>query len=269
MPALMQVKLLRVLQEKLFTPVGSNREIQTNVRIIAATNRPLEEMMKDGRFREDLFYRLNVVPIYLPQLNDRKDDLEVLIHIFMRKFNQTHSKKLTTISGEALSVLKRYNWPGNIRELENVIEHAFVLESTNAISLGSLPEAVLEYVGVSLIDSMQIISSQSENLKKSAQTFSDDEINSENNFDIDSDLSDENLDDSTDEDISIAFPSNGLLDFNAQKEEFEKQFIIKALKTFKGRINQTAIHANIPKKTLLRKIEKYGLVAKEYAEPKN
>lgn len=272
MPQLMQVKILRVLQEKLFMPVGSNREIQTNVRIIAATNRPLEEMMKDGRFREDLFYRLNVVPIYLPQLNDRKDDLEVLIHIFMRKFNQVHNKKVTSINSDALSVLKRYNWPGNIRELENVIEHAFVLESSNAISLGSLPEAVLEYVGVSLVDSMQIISSQSENLKKSAQTFSDEEMNSENDFDLDSlesQLSDENLDDISDEDISIAFPSNGLLDFNAQKEEFEKQFIIKALKTFKGRINQTAIHANIPKKTLLRKIEKYGIVAKEYAEPKN
>ena len=90
MPQLMQVKILRVLQEKLFTPVGSNREIPTNVRIIAATNRPLEEMMKTGQFREDLFYRLNVVPIFLPQLNDRKDDLDVLINIFVKKFNQVH-----------------------------------------------------------------------------------------------------------------------------------------------------------------------------------
>ena len=276
MPPLMQVKILRVLQEKLFVPVGSNREIQTNVRVIAATNRPLEEMMKDGRFREDLFYRLNVVPIYLPQLNDRKNDLEVLVPIFMRKFNQIQSKKITSISNEAMSILKRYNWPGNIRELENVIEHAFVLESTHAITLGSLPEAILEFAGVSLIESMEIISSQSENIKKSAQVLSPEdlgnEINSERDFDIDSDdlqLIDENSDDTSDEDISIGFSSNGLLDFNAQKEEFEKQFIIKALKTFKGRINQTALHANIPKKTLLRKIEKYGIVAKEYAAPKN
>lgn len=279
MPQLMQVKILRVLQEKLFVPVGSNREIQTNVRIIAATNRPLEEMMKTGRFREDLFYRLNVVPIFLPQLNDRKDDLEVLIHIFMRKFNQVHNKRVTTISNEALSVLKRYNWPGNIRELENVIEHSFVLESTNAITLGSLPESILEHVGVSLVDSMEMISSQSESIKKSGQnsaqsfseinqSLSDFEMNSDHDNEMDSDLSDENLDECSDEDISIAFPSNGLLDFNAQKEEFEKQFIIKALKTFKGRINQTAIHANIPKKTLLRKIEKYGIVAKEYADQK-
>ena len=269
MPQMMQVKILRVLQEKLFTPVGSNREIPTNVRIIAATNRPLEEMVKDGRFREDLFYRLNVVPVFLPQLNDRKDDLEVLIHIFIRKFNQVHNKKITGINSSALTVLKKHTWPGNIRELENVIEHSFVLESTNSICLGSLPEAILEAVGVNLVEAMEIIGSQSQTLKKSAQVLGDEEIDSEGDFDLDSELLDDSLDDGSEEDISIAFPSNGLLDFNAQKEEFEKQFIIKALKTFKGRINQTAIHANIPKKTLLRKIEKYGIVAKEYAELKN
>jgi DNA-binding NtrC family response regulator len=269
MPQLMQVKILRVLQEKVFTPVGSNREIPSNVRIIAATNRPLEDMMKDGRFREDLFYRLNVVPIFLPQLCDRKDDLEVLIHIFIRKFNQVHNKRITGCSNEAMSVLKKYNWPGNIRELENVIEHSFVLESTNKLTLGSLPEAVLEAVGVNLMEAIELIQSQSESVKKSAQAFSDTEIDSENDFDIDSELSDDGMEDSSDEDISMDISPNGLLDFNAQKEEFEKQFIIKALKTFKGRINQTAIHANIPKKTLLRKIEKYGIVAKDYAEPKN
>jgi len=269
MPPLMQVKILRVLQEKLFTPVGSNREISTNVRIIAATNRPLEEMMKEGKFREDLFYRLNVVPVFLPQLNDRKDDLEVLIHIFIRKFNQVHNKKVTGISKDALSVLKKYTWPGNIRELENVIEHSFVLETSNSISLGSLPEAVLEAVGVNLIETMEKIQSQSESLKKSAQSFSDEEADAESDLDVDLNSLDDLDDDSHDEDISIQIESNGPLDFNAQKEEFEKQFIIKALKTFKGRINQTAIHANIPKKTLLRKIEKYGIVAKDYAEPKN
>ncbi|MGZ3690809.1 MAG: AAA-type ATPase lid domain-containing protein, partial [Pseudobdellovibrio sp.] len=236
---------------------------------IAATNRPLEEMMKDGKFREDLFYRLNVVPVFLPQLNDRKDDLEVLIHIFIRKFNQVHNKRITGITTDALTILKKHAWPGNIRELENVIEHAFVLESTNSISMSSLPEAILEAVGISLVEVMAGINSQSETLKKSAQSLSDEEFDSESDLDVDSDLSDENFDESSDEDISIEFPSNGLLDFNAQKEEFEKQFIIKALKTFKGRINQTALHANIPKKTLLRKIEKYGIVAKDYAELKN
>lgn len=268
MPQLMQVKILRVLQEKLFTPVGSNREISSNVRIIAATNRPLEEMMKDGKFREDLFYRLNVVPIFLPQLADRKDDLEVLINIFVRKFNQVHNKKMAGVTKDALNVLKKYNWPGNIRELENVIEHAFVLETANRIGLSSLPEAVLEAVGVSLVETMEHIQSQSETLKKSAQVLGGEEFESEDGLDVDSDADYDFTDDGDADDVSIAIPANSALDFNAQKEEFEKQFIIKALKTFKGRINQTALHANIPKKTLLRKIEKYGIVAKEYAEQK-
>lgn len=270
MPQLMQVKILRVLQEKLFVPVGSNREIPSNVRIIAATNRPLEEMMKDGRFREDLFYRLNVVPVFLPQLNDRKDDLDVLIPIFIKKFNTAHGKKVNGVTKDALVVLKKYNWPGNIRELENVIEHAFVLEPGNLITLASLPESVLEAVGVSLYDSMNLIQNQSMSLDASA-THSGKILDQDlaDSDDLNSCDQEDDLDTGADEDILIDMPSNGgPLDFNAQKEEFEKQFIIKALKTFKGRINQTAIHANIPKKTLLRKIEKYGIVAKEFAEPK-
>ncbi len=268
MPQLMQVKILRVLQEKLFTPVGSNREIPTNVRIIAATNRPLEEMMKAGQFREDLFYRLNVVPIFLPQLNDRKDDLDVLINIFVKKFNQVHGKKITSVTKEALAALKRYNWPGNIRELENVIEHSFVLESSNSISLGSLPEAVLLAAGISLIDDMDKIQSQTESLKISATSLGADLSDEDDDLSIDSDLGDDGDEDLSDELLSSISGSTGPLDFNLQKEEFEKQFIIKALKTFKGKINQTALHANIPKKTLLRKIEKYGIVAKDYAESK-
>lgn len=264
MPQLMQVKILRVLQEKVFTPVGSNREISTNVRIIAATNRPLEEMMKEGKFREDLFYRLNVVPIFLPQLHDRKDDLDTLIKIFIKKFNRIHNKKITGVSKDAFAVLAKYNWPGNIRELENVIEHSFVLESSSQITLGSLPEAILESVGISMIDSLDKIQSQTNNLKNFAADMSDDFSDSHDDFDIDTESSSEDLD----QDISIPLGDNAALDFNAQKEEFEKQFIIKALKTFKGRINQTALHANIPKKTLLRKIEKYGIVAKEYASNK-
>ena len=109
MPQLMQVKLLRVLQEKVFVPVGANREIPSNVRIIAATNRPLEDMMKKGDFREDLFYRLNVIPIFLPSLASRKDDMESMVSMFIRKFNQTHGKKITGISADALAVLKRYD----------------------------------------------------------------------------------------------------------------------------------------------------------------
>lgn len=269
MPQLMQVKILRVLQEKVFTPVGSNREIPTNVRIIAATNRPLEEMIKQGKFREDLFYRLNVVPIFLPDLAARKEDVTTLVQGFIRKFNQLHGKRISGITVDALNVLKRYDWPGNIRELENVIEHAFVLESGHMISLASLPEAVLEATGVNLIelpmDSMVLAednrteSASAAPLTSSTEGFGtpSDATNTKGAFDDEEDM---------DIDASLMVgQGNPDLDFNAQKEAFEKEFIVKALKTFGGRINQTALHANIPKKTLLRKIEKYGIVAKDFS----
>lgn len=258
MPALMQVKILRVLQEKVFTPVGSNREITTNVRIIAATNRPLEDMIKQGTFREDLFYRLNVVPIFLPNLAERKDDIERLINIFVKKFNETHRKRLTGVSADALNVLKRYTWPGNIRELENVIEHAFVLESSHVITLASLPEAVLSACGVDLQALPDQGTSTVTDVAASPAPVAFDGGIDELDADLDLDGDEDDLGDSP--------ITGGALDFNAQKEAFEKEFIIKALKTFKGRINQTALHANIPKKTLLRKIEKYGIIARDYAD---
>lgn len=237
MPMHMQVKLLRVLQEKVFTPVGANREIEANVRIIAATNRPLEEMIKKGEFREDLYYRLNVMPIFLPSLSDRKDDIEHLVNLFIKKFNKAHGKKVIGIAPEALSVLKKYEWPGNIRELENVIEHAFILEESNQLTLSSLPEPMLSAAGIDLsVANMQETTMGSSILD----------------------------DDENDEPSSMIQIPGDELDFTKQKEAFEKEFIVKALKTFKGRINQTALHANIPKKTLLRKIEKYGINAKDY-----
>jgi len=138
-PAL-QVKLLRVLQDQCFTPVGSNREIKTDVRVIAATNRDLETAMKEGHFREDLFYRLNVMPIFLPPLRNRKEDIAPLVHHFMDKFNLKHSKTLSSISSQALEVLEGFHWPGNIRELENAVEHAFILEGSSQLTFQSLPD---------------------------------------------------------------------------------------------------------------------------------
>lgn len=259
MPQLMQVKILRVLQEKLFTPVGSNREFPTNVRIIAATNRPLEDMIKSGAFREDLFYRLNVVPIFLPALAERKDDMEHMVNIFIKKFNLAHGKRINGISADAMAVLKKHSWPGNIRELENVIEHAFVLEMGNIITIASLPESLLIATGTTLIDIS--VDQQAEQVADAGIVVAAQAHSALTNA---SDEDDEYADnDDLDADI-VPFIGNEALDFNAQKEAFEKEFIIKALKTFKGRINQTALHANIPKKTLLRKIEKYGIVAKDY-----
>lgn len=137
-----QVKILRVLQEHTFTPVGSNREVKADVRIIAATNQDLEKAIKAGKFREDLYYRLNVMPIFLPPLRERKEDIPSLALHFIDKFNEEHGSRIKGIAPEALSALEAFHWPGNIRELENAIEHAFVVESGDQITFFSLPEYV-------------------------------------------------------------------------------------------------------------------------------
>ncbi|MCH2533338.1 MAG: sigma-54 dependent transcriptional regulator [Bdellovibrionales bacterium] len=242
LPLMAQVKLLRVLQEKVFTPVGSNREIEANVRIVAATNRPLEEMIKNNEFREDLYYRLNVMPIFLPSLDERKEDLKNMIQHFIKKFNDKQDRKILGMAPDALQLLKRYDWPGNIRELENVIEHAFILEETSNIQIKSLPEKILSQLGVELSHSPVAPQPETEELTSNSQEGLEDESGL---FNLNQIAEDD-------------------LDFSKQKEMFEKEFIIKALKTFKGRVNQTALHANIPKKTLLRKMEKYNINAKDY-----
>lgn len=143
----MQVKLLRALQEKKFTPVGSNREVKTNARIIAATNRNLEKMMEDQEFREDLFYRLNVMPIFLPPLRERSDDIPELALNFLEKFSKSHAKQIHSIAPDVLDLMKTYRWPGNIRELENVIERAFIVESSQVMTTASLPENIRNAAG--------------------------------------------------------------------------------------------------------------------------
>lgn len=140
----MQVKLLRVLQEKRFTPVGSNREVASNARVIAATNRNLEKMIEDGTFREDLFYRLNVMPIFLPPLRERLEDLGNLVSHFVRRFNRKMNRKIEGFAPAALQMLRQYRWPGNIRELENIVERSFIMELSPWIQINALPESLRE-----------------------------------------------------------------------------------------------------------------------------
>ncbi len=213
-----QVKLLRVLQDHAFTPVGSNREIRSDVRLIAATNRDLEKAIREGKFREDLYYRLNVMPIFLPPLRERREDIPALVHHFIEKFNHEHTSQMQGITPEALQALESFHWPGNIRELENAIEHAFVVETGKQISFFSLPDYIRR---------------TSRRLAPPAQT--------------------------------------GLteLDWEKGKQAFEREFIVRALKTNHGKINLTAEIANIPKNTLLRKIKKYNINPREYGAGEN
>jgi Nif-specific regulatory protein len=138
LPLNLQPKILRVLQEKEFERVGGEKTIKGDVRLITATSRDLEELVKTQKFREDLYYRLNVVPISLPALRERKEDIPLLIEFFLKQFNEENQKSIT-LSSEALNILIEYHWPGNVRELENTIERLVVMSHRNTIRASDLP----------------------------------------------------------------------------------------------------------------------------------
>jgi transcriptional regulator with GAF, ATPase, and Fis domain len=137
-----QVKLLRVLQEKEIERLGGNKTIKINVRIVAATNRSLEKEVAEGRFRLDLYYRLNVFPIELPSLKERKEDIELLANFFLNKYVAASRRNITSISKVAFEQLHHYNWPGNIRELEHLIERSVLLTKTTEIESFDLPKTI-------------------------------------------------------------------------------------------------------------------------------
>ena len=141
-PALLQVKLLRAIQVREIRRVGDTKDIKTDVRLIAASNRNLEEAVQEGILREDLFYRLNVIPIQLPPLRERREDIPLLVAHFLQKFSKELGKDMRGVTPEAMAVLERYRWPGNIRELENVLERAIVLGAGDMLGIDALPESV-------------------------------------------------------------------------------------------------------------------------------
>lgn len=137
-----QAKLLRVLQEREFEPLGSTKSVKVDIRVISASNRELKDEVKKGNFREDLFYRLNVVPINLPPLRDRKEDIPLLIDHFLHIYNEKNNRNLKGFHPRALDAVMRYSWPGNIRELENVVERAVILTMDEYVSFSELPESI-------------------------------------------------------------------------------------------------------------------------------
>ncbi|MGB8542502.1 MAG: sigma-54 dependent transcriptional regulator [Candidatus Acidiferrales bacterium] len=141
----MQVKLYRILQEGKVRPIGSTEETSVDVRVIAATNKDLEKEIAEGRFREDLFYRLNVIPIHLPPLRERRDDIPLLARAFLDRYAKSMNKKIEGIEPEAMRRLEVYEWPGNVRELENTIERAVALETTKRVSVEGLPERITNF----------------------------------------------------------------------------------------------------------------------------
>jgi transcriptional regulator with PAS, ATPase and Fis domain len=142
LPLILQAKILRILENKTFRRVGGGKYIETDVRIVAATNRDLKKLVQKERFRDDLFYRLNVVPMHLPPLRDRREDIFPLIEYFVHSYNKKIGRNIKNVSNEALKLLIEYDWPGNIRELKNVVEHMAIITKGNVISAENLPNEI-------------------------------------------------------------------------------------------------------------------------------
>ncbi len=239
LPLLLQVKLLRVLQEKEIQPVGSNEIRSINPRIIVATNRSLEKEVKEGNFREDLFYRLNVIPIHIPALRDRKEDIEILAEKFIEKFNKIHSKNIKGIDKKTLDFMMDYEWKGNIRELENTIERMVVIKSDGFLTPEDLPPKIL---GIDA-DPMALLLG-TVNLEDKIKEKIQHNQNLSPVFDL------ERL-------RKADIPEN----FNLKEflEEFEKIVIEKALEKSNGNKNNTAKMLGLNRTTLIEKIKKKNI----------
>jgi DNA-binding NtrC family response regulator len=190
------------------------------------------------------------LPVYLPPLRERKTDIPHLVNHYIGYFNNVHNLKVKGAEPEALEVLSNYSWPGNIRELRNIIEHCFIMESSDMIHANSLPSIVFK---------------DQKKAEAKDQHAQDSVIDLE---DIQNSVLDSAPATKPGQEVQFSFGTRlgegGKLDFAIAKDQFEREFIVQALKINKGRINQTALNANIPKKTLLRKIEKYEINPKDY-----
>jgi len=233
---ILQLKLLRVLQEKTIEPVGQNEQIEINTRIIVATNKNLETLVKENRFREDLFYRVNIITIDLPPLRDRKEDIPVFVELFVKKHSHKNNINISHIEEKALDALVEYNWPGNIRELENVIERSVIFSDNGIISYNSL-------------DPKFYISD------KNSEDVNSKISNSKKAFDMT-----EKLQNDFDK-ITSFYNSlnNKVVNLKSAREYFEKEFIIKALKRNKGNVSKTSKELGLARKNLYEKMKKYSI----------
>ena len=231
-PVEMQVKLLRALQESEFERVGGIKTLKVDVRLVTATNRDLEQEVQNGNFRDDLFYRLNVVPLTIPPLRDRGDDTKLLVDHIIQKFNHRLSKNVKSISDDAMAALQRHRWPGNIRELENVLERTMLFCTGESIGIGDIPTDITESKipgksqGTSNSQLSQTPSGPADTLEVDENTSLKDVVRAETN-------------------------------------RVEKELIVKALEETSGNVTQAAKLLKISRKSLQTKMKDFGLRDKE------
>ncbi|MEO5333204.1 MAG: sigma 54-interacting transcriptional regulator [Magnetococcus sp. YQC-5] len=252
----LQVKMLRVLQEKVVEPVGSVKPVKVDVRVIAATHKDLEKEVAENRFREDLFYRLNVVPLYVPPLRERIGDIALLVTYFLERCIKLHDRAKVIVGREVLELFQNYAWPGNVRELENLIERLTIL-SEGEVLLEDLPPKIrLNHKPVPLVNKPKeeiIIEPESE-----SEPEPEKETETDNDLDSDQGLEAVNrmIADSTRE-LNQKI-ENGL-DFNGAVASFENQLILSALESTGWNKNKAARLLNLNRTTLVEKIKKKGL----------
>ena len=225
-----QVKLLRVLQEQEFERVGGSDTIRVDVRLICATNRDLKAEMQAGRFRQDLYFRVNVIQIPVPPLRERREDIEVLAAYFLKEFNARH-ERIKTMPPRVVELLKRYDWPGNVRELRNAIEHAHLLSPGTELEPESLPEDILNKTGVALPVSPSSATHSKLDAQSGTQVINGEEL--------------------------LTMPLSWKMD------DVEKKFILAVYDKARGNKTQAAKMLGIGLKTLYRKLLKYGMVTSE------
>ena len=230
----MQVKLLRVLQEKVVDPVGSNSPVNVDVRVVAATHQNIESLIKEGKFREDLYYRINVIPIEIPPLRSRIEDIDLLINKFIEK-NTIH------FDDSVIAYLKAYHWPGNIRELINFIQRIKAITNTNKIKLEEIPDFVLPRIDANLKNNAK--DNGMNNIKKESIDFNDLLVDKNN------DEKEENLN---------FIPETGV-DLKKSVTDMEIALIKEALKKSDGNVTKAAKLLNLGRTTLIEKINKYKL----------
>ena len=235
----MQVKLLRVLQEKVVDPVGSNSPLKVDVRVVAATHQNIETLIKEGKFREDLYYRINVIPIEVPPLRSRIEDIDLLIHKFIEK-NTIHFDQ------NVIAYLKSYHWPGNIRELINFIQRIKAIANTNKIKLEEIPDFVLPRIDANLKNNSK--ANEVNNLNKESIDFNDllvDEKSNTNN--------------GNDDEYNLNNISKTGVDLKKSVTDLEISLIKEALKKSDGNVTKAAKLLTLGRTTLIEKINKYKL----------